>query len=291
MITGEELVRESHEWFGCPDQACGPTAGEKGLVNQQTSTASTLTDAFSKAFGTNSSIMNSVSGVLSPMVNAGLNQEGFSPQMTAAETANIQDQGKANEQFASNQANEKMAQAGQSNPGAVAAVDANAAQAGEQQTAANQNAFNVQNMEQGEKNFFQASTELPAIAGELENDTSAAGGAAEGADAEALKGQEQMQQQQNSWISPVVGAVGGVLAPFTGGASLAVSKGIQTGLNPGSNSGGSSYMPTFAPGLSGGAPAGLDTSLDNSNANFTAGMNLSPSGNEGFSSQLGPDEG
>lgn len=195
---------------------CGATGAEKSAQQNEAGLSNSLTNAFGQVFGRNSNIMQSVGGVMTPIVNAGLNQRGFSPTETAAETTNIADQGAADTNAVENSVNEKMAQTGQANPSAVAGVDAAVAQKGQQSTAQQQNQFNVENAEQGEKNFFNASGDLTNETTALEGGIDAAGGAASGADQSAMTGAQDIQQANDAWMAPVAAIAGGALGGALG---------------------------------------------------------------------------
>jgi hypothetical protein len=194
---------------------CGATSDEKSAEQSEKTISGQMDSSFANIFGTNSSIGASIKSAMTPIISAGLGQQGFAPAETAAEKANIMDQGAADAGFAANSVNEKMAQSGQTNPSAVAGVDAQIAQRGQQETATAENNFDVANMEQGEKNFFGASAALPAEEATLENATSAAGGAADSAASAEMQGAQDIQQANDAWIAPVAGMIGGL-----GGAAI-----------------------------------------------------------------------
>ena len=196
---------------------CGATGAEKTAQQQEASIAGNLNSNFGNVFGMNSSIGKSLNAAMTPIVNAGLNQQGFSPAVTAAETANIQDTGAANAANTANVVNEKMAQTGEANPAAVAGVDAAVTQRAQQQTAEQQNQFNVENAEKGEQNFFDASQKLPGEEAELEGATTGAGTAAENAENTAMGGAQDIEQANTAWMAPVAGIIGAGVKGATGG--------------------------------------------------------------------------
>src|SRR5215469_4581360 len=63
---------------------CGPSQQQKNLEAEQASFTATLQQDYAQTFAQNQEILANLNSVLQPIVNAGPNQQGFSPQETAA---------------------------------------------------------------------------------------------------------------------------------------------------------------------------------------------------------------
>ena len=63
---------------------CGPSASQEGLAGSETQFMDTLQSNYNENFANQQSVLNHLNGVLSPILQAGPNQTGFSPSERAA---------------------------------------------------------------------------------------------------------------------------------------------------------------------------------------------------------------
>lgn len=191
---------------------CGATGAQQDIQQEQMDMMKQLSTNYETEFGEEQGILQSLTDTFQPILEAGPNQEGFS----AAEKTALNSE--ATEGVAGNYAGARKALA-----------DTMAAQGGDAFTPAgatgenfgelNSEAAKQESAEQlqieqadyatGRANFDEAATALESTAG-LTNSTSAAGVANQGGE-DAANTANQIAQANDSWIAPVLGAVGGVL--------------------------------------------------------------------------------
>ncbi len=220
LETLQIIERDTFEYSGPVDLLCGATKGQKDAAAQEATTAKSLSSAFDTIFAGNENILSSIKGALTPVVQQGPSQYGFS----AAEDAALRTQATATNAAASQQTTNAVRSAeaarGGGNTyipsGGEAEIEGALAQTEAQKQADAQLGITKAGFETGRQNFFQSTTDLAQAPGALENPAIAAGTASEGAAADAMKGQTDIANAQNAWIAPVAGAIGAV-----GGAALA----------------------------------------------------------------------
>lgn len=201
---------------------------QTNLENEQASFYSTLQTQDTTEFGEDQGILNQIQSTYSPILAAGPNQYGFS----TAETNDLNTQ--ANEGVATDYANankalqENNAAAGGGNtylPSGVAeqqegALDASAAS----QQATEQLQIQQAGYTQGQTNFNEATSALEGTAGLLNPDGTASvantAGTAEGTTA------NQIVNENESWMAPLIGAAGAIGAgALKGGITIGGSGG------------------------------------------------------------------
>lgn len=225
METGSVLLQEYYDYNGFLELACGPTAAQKAAQQQEAAVATsesnylnTLNADFSNIFAQNEAILQSIQTAMEPIVAAGPNQFGFSPEQTASMRTEASDQNAQAANQAQIAAGAKEATAGGEafipsganlQIGATINNQANlaAAQAQENITQAG--------YQQGKQDFFAAENALAGAPGTLGQGSSqfgsvvtgAGNSASTGAEA-AMSGATQIQQAQDAWIAPVAGLLG-----------------------------------------------------------------------------------
>src|SRR5262249_46460177 len=107
--------------------------------------------------------------------------------------------------------------------GSKAAIEGSRAQQQANAQATAQLGITEKSYDLGRQNFFQATQDLGAIPGELENPATAAGSAASGAAGQEMSGATDIANANNAWIAPVAGMIGGL-----GGAALGGFGGKKT---------------------------------------------------------------
>jgi len=174
-------------------------------------------------FGNSSQVFNDLVNAFSPVVAAGPNQEGFS----AGEKSNLTSSAITN----TGQAYKNASQAVKENEAAVGGgntalpsgsqigTDLSVAEGAAQQTAGEENQINEADYQTGRQNFFQAASDL-AEAPNVFNPATSSESAAVNSGVAASNTQNQIAQENNSWVQSVTGALGGVAGKVvTGGMS------------------------------------------------------------------------
>lgn len=196
---------------------CGPSGAQKGLANEQSAFFSELQASYAQNFGEQQGILSSLTKALSPILEAGPNQEGFS----ASEKAALNSQAiNAN----ATQARNAEVVAG-SNAGGNTGVTtggqkqleaAIASKAGES-LSSEENKINLTSAELGRQNFFNAESGLAGVAG-LENPIGYAG-SANAAGGQAFNEATKIQEMRNQEEADIGGAVTGLAGGFLGFAN------------------------------------------------------------------------
>ncbi len=179
--------------------------------------------SYNQNFGEQQGILSSLTNTLSPILQAGPNQEGFS----AAEKAGLQ--GQAINATAANSRNAQVVAASSAGgntgvtTGGQKQLQAEIASRSGEGLSAAENQINLTSAELGRQNFFNAEQGLAGVA-QMENPIGYAGQAT-GAGNSAFNEATTIQNMKNQEEADIGGAVAGLaLAPFTGGASLGLGK-------------------------------------------------------------------
>jgi hypothetical protein len=212
---------------------CGASSDEKNAFNtektintQQYNNFKNLSNQAASIFGDSSQIFKDLTSSFEPILAAGPGQNGF----TASELSNLQSQAVTQSgqayRNAAQAAGERSAASGGGNAllpsGTTAQIQANIAQAGAGQTASELSNINLQNAELGRQNWLSAAGVLSGAPNVFGASTSA-GGLLSGSGESAMKGAQQvfdnsqtLQSQNNWWMKPVAGALGGALSFIPG---------------------------------------------------------------------------
>jgi hypothetical protein len=217
------IESESYEYGGLIELVCGATKGQKDAAAQEASIASSLDSNFKKIFAGNESILSNITSSLTPIIEAGPGQYGY----TGAEDAALRTQATATNAAASQQVTNAVRSAeaarGGGNTyipsGAEAEIEGSLAQTEAQKQADAQLGITEKGYETGRQNFFQSTQDLAQAPGALENPAIAAGSTASGAAATSMQGQTDIANANNAWIAPVAGMIGAIGGAATGAAT------------------------------------------------------------------------
>lgn len=198
---------------------CGANASEKQAQTQEALLATQMSQDFTQIFGENQAILGSLTQALSPIVQAGPNQQGFSPaelQNLNNTATNASAQGAQNAQIAA-QAKEAVAGGGSTviPSGANQQINAMINNSAGQNLANEKESIQEANYATGRQNFFTAENQLAGAPGNLENASTSAGNAATNSAANALQGAQVIQQANDEWVQDLFGTIGAI-----GGAAL-----------------------------------------------------------------------
>lgn len=214
METLQIIERDTFEYDGPVDRLCGATGGQKTAAAQEASVAGSLNQELQTIFAGNENILKSITGALTPIVQAGPSQYGFSSAEDAALRTQSTAANAAAAQQVSNAVRSGAAARGGGNMimpnGADSAIEGALAQTQAEKQADTQLGITEKGYDTGRSNFFGAEGELASAPGALENPITSAGSAAEGAAATSMGGQTDIANANNAWIAPVAGMIGGL---------------------------------------------------------------------------------
>lgn len=192
---------------------CGASDEQKSTYQDQQAITNQLMQQSQQIFGASSSVFNDLMKTLSPIVAAGPGQKGYSPAEEAAlKSEAITDTGEAYKHARTAVREHQAAQGGGTEVlpgGAAVSADINLANQGAAQTAKNLSQINISNYETGRQNFNTAVGELEQAPGVF-NPATGAGSAATGAGSAQAETANQISQSNNSWMTAVSGALGGI---------------------------------------------------------------------------------
>lgn len=211
VITFALTPPEEVQAIGPRFRNCGASALQNQLASEQTQFYSTLTNAFNETFPEQQQILSALTSEFQPILEAGPNQEGFSPAEESAMRTEATDLTARGANQADVALNAKEAENG---GGAFIPSGANTElEAGLLSSAANENSTLQSNITQanyatGRENFLTAAQELGGTAAE-ENPLGFAG-AATGAGSAANTTEQDIAQENSAWMGPVFGLLGGL---------------------------------------------------------------------------------
>jgi len=210
---------------------CGPSQAQQNLENQEASFSATLQQDYSQQFAEQQSILNNLNSVLSPIVNAGPNQQGYSSQeLSALNTQAIESNAQGvNQAEAAAQSRENAAGGGTSflPSGVNAQINAEIGSAAESNLSQEQLGITTNNYAQGRQNWQNA------LSGELNvsGQTNPLGYASAGssANSSAFNEATQINQESNQAFSDILGGVTGIGTAVLGGIGNLDTTGGSTG--------------------------------------------------------------
>jgi hypothetical protein len=205
---------------------CGSTAQQNQIENTQQQFYGTLTNEYSTVFGENQAILGALTSSFQPILQAGINQQGFSP----AELANLNAQAVTGTGVNYAQASKALgAQQGAEGGGTLSIpTGAKNQQQEELATSAAENESGLESnilasdYATGRQNYLDAAQGLAGVAAQ-DNPTGFAG-AATGAGGAAASTANQIAQENNSWMQLVGGALGAAAGPLVGAAGTVASE-------------------------------------------------------------------
>ncbi len=229
MVTGEVLEHESYEYSGPVEKCCGASGDLKQLGKSQLGFFNNMVTQAQSIFGNSSNVFNSLIKTFSPIVGAGLNQEGLSaPEKAALESEAVTQSGiqTRNAMQAVKEANAAYGGGNMVLPGgSETARIIQVANAGAENTANQLNKIDLESKELGRANYFKAAAGL-AEAPSVFNPATESENAATGAGNSAANTENAISQQNNSWVSSVTGALGGIAGSVVTGGFSNLGKGV-----------------------------------------------------------------
>lgn len=203
---------------------CGPSNSEQQLEASQASLAQILQQDYSTRFAQQSAALDALNTSLSPIVAAGVNQQGFNPAELAARTTNAINTTAGNFRSAKQEAQTTLAgQGGGGTSGLASGVDkqiqGSIASEAAGQLSQEENQIAQENYATGRQNFFAAESGQRALAGMY--DPTAFGAEASKTGESAFSMADTIQQQESQkWadIGNMVGVGASVLSGGLAGA-------------------------------------------------------------------------
>ena len=173
---------------------------------------------FNQNFGEQQSILGHLTSILSPIAEAGPDQQGFSPAELAARNTNAIDTTGAN--YANAERATQGELAGRGVPGAPQSgidqqIESSIASAGAGQLSNEENQIVAENYATGRQNFNNAVSGLGGVASQY--DPNAYAGSANTANKNAFGEADEIAQQEAQEDAEIGGAVAGVAGAVTGG--------------------------------------------------------------------------
>ena len=189
---------------------CGASQSQKDIESAQANFYNTLTQEYQQTFGQNQAILSSLTKAFQPILQAGINQEGFS----AGEKQNLESQATTGTGQNYSKAAQALALQQGAAGGGTQFVPTGAKMQQQQQlatSAANeesnlQSGIEAADYAQGRQNYLEAANALGGVAAQY-NPTGYAN-AATGAGSAAAETANQISQASNSWMNVVSGALG-----------------------------------------------------------------------------------
>lgn len=197
---------------------CGASQGQKDLAQSQSNFYNTLTSEYSTVFGQNQAILGSLTKSFQPILDAGINQEGFSK----AELNNLNSQAVTG--TGTNYAKAAAALgASQGAEGGGTAFIPSGAKREQQAQLAESAAANESGIESnitaadyatGRSNYLSAAAGLGGVAGQL--NPAGFANSATGAGSAASTTANEVSQANSSWMNLVSGGLGAAATAYAG---------------------------------------------------------------------------
>jgi hypothetical protein len=230
MNTNEILEEQSFNYDGPVAKLCGAGSGLTNVANQQSSAYNTMLNQAQTVFGNSSTVFNDLVNTFTPTVAAGPDQQGFSPaEVSALKSQAITQTGNSynNAKYAAGEA--QAANGGGNvadvNGGSKTATDLSVANGAAATTANEENTIDLNNYATGRQNYDTAVSGLENAPNVFGAATSAEN-AATGSGSSAASTQNQVAQQNQSWVQAVTGALGGIAGDVVTGGMSNLGKGV-----------------------------------------------------------------
>jgi hypothetical protein len=229
MATGETWEHIYYEYDGPIEKTCGATPQQKEIADSQQSLMQQMTDQAKQIFGGSSSVFGDLLNTFAPTVAAGPNQRGFSaPEKSALDSSAITNTGEAYT-HASRAAREAEAAVGGGNTylpgGADIGINTSIANEGAKQTASALNQIDQADFATGRQNYENATKGLESATGVF-NPATEGGSAATNSGEAAAKTANDIATQDNSWVTAVTGALGGIVGDVATGGMKNLAQGV-----------------------------------------------------------------
>lgn len=199
---------------------CGSTSNQNEVNTEQIQFMKQLSDQYSTEYAGNQAILNNLTSSLTPIIQAGINQQGYSPaELTALNSQATQQSGQAYAQEAQ-ALNENMGAAGGGNvfmPSAAhEAITAGLGASAENNLSNQKLGITQNNYATGRQNYTGAVGMLAGVPGALQGANNGNAGAFTNSGNAAASEANTIQQANDSWMGLVGGlantALKGVLA-------------------------------------------------------------------------------
>lgn len=208
---------------------CGASSQQKQMFNAQSAFYTTMTNEAQTVFGEASKVFQDLQNAFAPIVAAGPNQEGYSPEEKTAMMTEATE-GTANTY---NKAAKALGEQIASEGGGNAYIPNGANEQLKEQVltsaAANESAIknNIiqKDYDVGRQNFMAAAGVLGGATG-VYNPATGVAGAANSAGSAASETANQIAQADNSWMTAVGGALGGIGGAVVSGGMSNLGKGV-----------------------------------------------------------------
>ena len=214
---------------------CGASSEQKEIEQKQSALLDQMMNQSQEVFGDSSQVFKDLQSSFSPIVAAGPNQNGFSPAEESALRSNaITETGQAyrNASTAVKEANAAFGSGNEFLPGgSEIGRDVQVANQGAAQTAGALNKIDLANAQTGRENYFEAAKGLAGTP-EVFNPATGAGNAATNAGSAAAETANEIAQENNSWVSAVTGALGGIAGSAASGFMAPKPKPTQSSTPP-----------------------------------------------------------
>jgi hypothetical protein len=189
----------------------GPNSQEQASQAQEASFSRLLNANYASRFGAQSSIFNTITGILQPIAEAGPGQEGMTPAEKAARTSQAINANATNYRNASTVVAGARAQAGGNTfapTGGDKEVQAEIASGAAGQLSNAENDITKEDYALGRSNYEQAIAGLSGVA--AEENPSAIGSEENAANSETFNEASKEEEQSSAWMGELGGLVGGL---------------------------------------------------------------------------------
>jgi hypothetical protein len=198
---------------------CGPSRQEKAIAGQQSNLAIMLSDHFNERFGMQSEVLKNLNDILTPIAEAGPDQQGFGKNELAALGTQAHEGVGRNYEKATRALQNTIAARGGGNvylpTGARAALQGTLASSAASEMSQEELGITRANYAQGRQNWQQATSGLHALAGQY--DPTAFSGQAQSGFSSAFSMADEIAKQQSQKEAAIAG---GISSLAMGGASF-----------------------------------------------------------------------
>ena len=235
---------KSLKYLRSPKVLAKASSAETNLANEQASFYQTLTAAYQTEFANQGAILMSMDKAWQPILNAGINQYGFSPQEDTSMRTQASDTIANNTAAAQTALNENLAARGGGNTftpsGATSQLEAGLLSSEATQQSATANQITQAGYATGRQNFLAASGALSGVAQQY-NPLGYAG-ATTNAGGSAFGMANTVNTENTAWQGELTGALVGAGEAFLGDPAglMQIGKSLGGGSSSGGGGGGSS---------------------------------------------------
>lgn len=225
--------------------SCGPSGAEKELAGQEQSFSQMLQENYQTQFANQSQVLSTLNHTLTPIVDAGPNQQGYSaPELAAMNTQAINSTG-ANYKNAAQALNGQLAGRTSAN-GLESGVDQQlkaALASTAAGTLSNEQADIIKgNYATGRANFQNATGGLQALSGDYNPESYA--GLTSQSNNQAFGQADKINTENQQFTKDLVGGITSLAGPLISGGMSALSGSLFGGSGQGGGGGGPQTIPT-----------------------------------------------